>query len=56
MECLMKNMPHVEAFRGPKVNFLASFSDSANIGETPNPTHGCVDQVRSFKVLIHLPA
>ena len=56
MECLMKNMPHVEAFRGPKVNFLASFSNSANIGETPNPAHGCVDQVRSFKVLIHLPA
>ena len=56
MECLMKNMPDVEAFRGPKVNFLASFSNSANIGETPNPTHGCVDQMRSLKVSVHLPA
>ena len=56
MERLMENMPYGEAFRGSKVDLLASFSNSANIGETPNPTHGCVDQVRSFKVLIHLPA
>ena len=55
MKGLMKNMPYEEAFRGSKVDFLASFSNSSNIGKTANPTHGCVDQMRSLKVLAHLP-
>ena len=56
MECFMKNMPYEKAFRGPKVDLLASFPNSTNIGETPCPTHSCVDQVRSLEVLVHLPA
>ena len=52
----MKNMPYEKAFRGPKVDLLASFPNSTNIGETPCPTHSCVDQVRSLEVLVHLPA
>ena len=52
----MKNIPYVKAFRGSKVDFLASFSNSTNVGVTGRPTHGCVDQMRSLKVFAHFPA
>ena len=55
MERLMENMPNVEAFRGPKVDLLASFSNSSNIRGTCRPAHGCVDQMGPLKILFHLP-
>ena len=56
MERLMKNMPNVEAFRGPKVDFLSCFSNSSNIGKASRPAHGCVDEMGPMKILTHLPA
>ena len=55
MERLVKNKPYVEAFRGSKVDSLAFFSNSPNIGKASWSTHGCVDEMRSQKVLIYLP-
>ena len=55
MQRLMENLPNRETFWGSKVDLLASFSNSSNIGEALCPTHGCVDQMRSLKVLTHIP-
>ena len=56
MERLVKNMPNIETFRGPKVDPLTFISNSPNIGETSRPTHGCVDEVGPVKVLTYVPA
>ena len=56
MERLMKNMPNIETFRGPKVDPLASISDSPNIRETTRSTRGRVDQMRPLIVLTYVPA
>ena len=51
MERLMENVPDGEAFRGSKVDNLASISNSSNIGEAPCSTPGSVDQMIPLKVL-----